>query len=224
MYLLVIIFVGLIIAGLAMVLGPTGKQKEALSEIKPMGKRKLEKKEVFQELEEAIVRAKPKKKTWKDLQDDDLKSIVTKAHRIMVDKGYGDDIKRSDVKSLTNEIWRQKRTEAQELPSDDPVERWKKLVGNKFETIRRIDARDETGFLNCPQVEIYEDASKSVSSGQMNHEEWVVILEEQGGVAKVKRRRDKKIGWIEMKYIRRIYTEEDIARGPDKRKARERDE
>ena len=88
------------------------------------------------------------------------------------------------------------------------------MTGTKFETIRMIWLKDETGTLNCPQVEVYSDANKSAKAGDMNHEQWVEIVEEKGAMTKVKRRSDKMEAWIETKYLKRVYTKDDIQRGP----------
>jgi hypothetical protein len=186
------------------------------SDLKALAKMREEKLEAFKFLQEEIVKAKPKGKKWSDLTEADRKAMVEAVFRKLKEKDFGKGIFLRDVQSLANEIWRKKVAEERILPKDDPAERWKKLVGKKFETIRRIDLRDEKGFIECPQVDVYEDAGKTKSVGQMNHGDWIIVLEEKGPMTKVKRRRDKKIAWIETKYIKRIYTKEDIEKGPKK--------
>ncbi|MHC4601510.1 MAG: hypothetical protein ACYS47_21155, partial [Planctomycetota bacterium] len=132
MYILAIILIVLGIIALALVIGPQGTQKEALDKIKPMGKGKLEKKDVFEELEKAVRKSRPRDIPWRDLSDEDRKRMINRAWGSMVERGYDKDIKKSDVATKVSEIWRLERTKSQDLPSDDPVERWKKLAGKKY--------------------------------------------------------------------------------------------
>lgn len=224
-YILLIIVVVLAIVGLTVTMGGSmlGSVGKAVDDIKPQSKRKMEKPEVFVAMEKAILRAKPRGTTWTDLDDAARDAMVKKSFADLRSQGFEKDVSERDVRSLVNEIWREKRTEEQTLPSDDAGERWKQLTGKKFDTIRRIDLLDETGTLNCPQVDIFEDAKRATNAGQMNHDEWVVILEEQGDMTKVKRRRDQKEGWIESKYLKEVYTKDDIQQGPSK-KVQERDD
>ncbi|GEM_PF-2633410 len=218
----ILLAVGAVIV-LALVIGPTGKQKEAIDQIEPQDKSKMDKEGIFKQLDKELAKAKPQGKPWPAVEDEELVSIAKKAHQAMAEKGYKKDVSLEDAERAARALRRKARAAAKEVPSDDPVERWKKRVGKKFKFIRRIDLRDETGFLNCPQVDVWEDAGRTAPAGQMNHDEWVVIVEEEGSMAKVQRRRDKREAWIEAKYLRKIYTEEDIERGPD-RKEKERTE
>jgi len=182
-------------------------------DLKERIKRRKENPEAFKALEEEILRAKPKGKKWGDLTEDDRKKMASTAYSRLKERGFENVVKRKDVTPALNEVWRRKLTEEKELPRDDTLARWKKLVGKRFETIRRIDLRDAEGFLQCPQVDVYEDAGKTRKAGQMNHDEWVIVLEESGEMTKVKRRKDKKVVWIETNRLRRVYTKEDIEKG-----------
>jgi len=223
MYILIIIVVVLAIIGVSLFIGPTGSLKKAIDKTKPRGKSKMEKKDKFKEVHKQARKAKPKDRKWGDLNELQLERIRNKTWKAVVNLGLDNDVSRKDSDRVVTEVWREGMADEKELPSDDPAERWKKLTGNKFETIRRIDLRDESGFLNCPQIDLYEDAGKATSAGTLNHDEWIKILEEEGGMTKVKRRRDKKEGWIETKWLRRIYTKSDIEKGP-KKKVQEREE
>jgi hypothetical protein len=149
-----------------------------------------------------LMKAKPPGKKWSELTAADRKAMV-KAAAIR-------GLERRDLEALLGEIWREKRVEEAELPSDDPAERWKKLAAAKYKNIRRIDLRDAEGFLSCPQVDVYADADRKTVDGQMNHDEWVVILETRGAMTRVKRRKDKKVGFFNDTATTEIYTPEDI--------------
>jgi hypothetical protein len=170
---------------------------------------------LWNKAKEKILAAKPAGKKWNEMTDEDMAALVS---RVSVE-----GLTKDDIRKLANEIQREKRTDEQVLPSDDPKERWKQLTGTKFENIRRIDLKDETGSLNSPQVDVFEDEGKGKSAGQMNHDEWVVIVESKGAMAKIQRRKDKKEGWIEVKYLKEVYSKDDIAKGPDPYKPKEKD-
>jgi hypothetical protein len=224
MYILIIIVVVLAICGVALVIGPTGSLKDATDKIKPQDKSKMDQKDLFAEVTKIIKKAFPKDRKFGELKEVERERIRDKAWRMVVDRGLDKEIKRKDVDRIEVQVWREGLADEKELPSDDPAERWKKMAGKKYETLRRIDLKDESGFLNCPQVDVYEDAGKATTAGQMNHDEWVVVLEESGDMTKVKRRRDQKEAWIESKWVKRIYTQEDIEKGPKIKKSSEREE
>lgn len=217
-YILIIIVVVLGLVAAAVVLGPTGSQKEALEKIKPQDKSKMEKKDVFRELKEEVKKAKPGDRLYSELTEAEREAIVEKAWRVMVERGYDSDVSKADVKRTEMEVWRGGVADEKETPPDDAKERWRIMAKKKYENIRQINLKDETGMLNCPQIEIWEDAGRTRSAGQMNHNEWVVVLEEAGSMTKIKRRRDNKEGWIESKVLRRIYTEEDFEKDPEFKK------
>ncbi len=119
-----------------------------------------------------------------------------------------------DAKDLeakwANQREREKVAEAQELPSDDPIERNRALIEKKFADLKELDATLGTGTLNCPDIPAWTDSGKTESAGKFSHRQWVKILEESSGMVKIQRRTDKKEGWIEAKYIRDIYTKEKL--------------
>ena len=212
----IFLFGGLALAALLIFVGPTGKVKEAIDNVKPQSKSKLENQGMWNKAQEKIIAAKPAGKRWTDLTEEDISAIVDRVHV--------EGLTRDDIRKKANEIQREKRTDEQVLPSDDPKERWKQLTGNKFENRRQIDLKDETGALNCPQIDVFEDEGKTRPAGQMNHDEWIVILENKGAMAKVQRLKDKKEAWIEAKVLKQIYTKEDIAKGPSAPKPKDKDE
>jgi hypothetical protein len=224
MYILGIIILVLVIIGLALVVGPQGTLKEAMDDIKPQDKSKMDKKDVFADLKKMVAKAKPKDRKWSEMSEAERDRLASKVFKIVREKGLDTDISMKDTTRTVTEAWREGLANEKELPSDDPQERWKKLIGKKHENIRRIDMRDETGFLNCPQVDLFEDVQKTTSAGQLNHDEWVVLLAEEGSMSQIKRRKDKKTGWIESKFLRRVYTQEDIEKGGKLKTPKERGE
>lgn len=97
----------------------------------------------------------------------------------------------------------------QELPDDDAITRNRKLIEKKYKHIKVLDATCGSGVLNCPDVPIWTDSSKTQSAGKLSHNEWVKILTKEGDGASaiyhVQRRSDKREGWVESKYVKDIY-------------------
>jgi hypothetical protein len=88
---------------------------------------------------------------------------------------------------------------------DDPIERNRKLIEEKFKDIKKLDATCGTGRLMSPNVPAYMDDARKTRAADFNHEEWVKVLEQKGDMFRVQSRRNKEIAWVEAKYVRDIF-------------------
>jgi hypothetical protein len=170
------------------------------------------------EIRKRLVAAKPPGLKWTDLNEKALDVMVDLVWMEVRAKAEAAGMGKDDVRRIAREVRREGMTDEQSLPSDDPKKRWEELTGTKFANLRRIDLKDEWGNLDSPMVDVFADEGKTIPAGQMNHDEWVMILESKGPMTKVQRRRDKKEAWIETKWLKEIYTKEDIEKGPKKDK------
>jgi len=173
---------------------------------------------LWKEIRTRLRAAKPSDVSWSALTEEALEGMADLVWAAVRSRAEAAGIGRSDVLKNAREVQREGRVDEQVLPEDDPQKRWRELTGTKFGNIRRIDLKDRDGNLGSPQIDVFADEGKTVPAGQMNHDEWVLILESKGPMTKVQRRKDKKEAWIETKWLKEIYTKEDIEKGPGSKK------
>jgi hypothetical protein len=208
-----IIGIAVVIIALVIIIGPTGKTREKIENIEA-GK-DLSLSEIYKKMtgfKNDYLRNKE--------EGNRAKADTYQARYLKYKDMWEEEIKKrpKEYKDL-QEKWkireaREAYINSQEMPSDDALERNKKLIEKKFRNIRKLDATCGSGTLNCPDVPIWKDSSKTESAGKMSHEEWVVIMDQVGdgtaGMFHVKRRSDKREGWVEGKYLKEIYTKEKL--------------
>lgn len=199
-------------------IGPTGKTREAIDKVEG---RDLSLAEIFAKMNNFH----GDYLKYKDKADEGESGARAKADKYYrrwqkyKDLWEEEAAKNPKEKKDLEEKWarrkeREKYYAQQELPSDDPVERNRRLIEKKYKDIKELDATAGTGTLNCPDVPVWSDSSKTQAAGKFSHREWVKVLErsDQGGTVmyKVQRRSDKREGWVEGKYVKDIYTQEKL--------------
>jgi hypothetical protein len=214
--------IGILVVVIALVvfLGPTGKTKEKINQIK--GGKQLTLSEIYKKMtgfkgdyEKANDAAK-EGESGAQAKADKYYARYKKYKRLWEEA----KVEHPKEARELEEKWkiqqkRMKYFEKQELPPDDPIERNRRLLRKKYKDLKKLDATLGTGVLNCPDIPCWTDPAKTESSGKMSHEEWVKVLDSHGSgesiMFKVQRRNDRKEGWVEGKFIRDIYNEAKLA-------------
>lgn len=105
------------------------------------------------------------------------------------------------------------------VPQIDP---WIELARRLKDALRRIDARDSRGRLVHKEIPAYEDSEGTRRAGNLEHDEWVLVLQKGEFLTKLRRRSDGSVVWIHPRYLR-MPTEEEMEAFRETRRDREAD-